>query len=77
MKRGRRPTGKALTGAERQARYRDRRNAELAALPDDPVARGIPTFEPVLTLDDVMKVAGTLQNEVLDEYEATINETEQ
>jgi len=45
MKRGRKPTGKALTGAERQARHRDRKHAELAALPDDPVTVGIPTLD--------------------------------
>jgi hypothetical protein len=74
MKRGRRPTGKALTGAERQARYRDRKHAELAALPDDPVTVGIPTLDVLLTMDDVMAVAGQLQNECLSEYEATVSE---
>ena len=62
---------------ERQARYRDRKNAELAAQPDDPITAGIPTFEPKLTLDDALKAAGTLGSLVLSVYEESIAEAEE
>jgi len=54
-----------MSHVERQARYRQRKNAALQAMPDDPLTTDIPMLEAVLTLDDVIEAAGNMGNEVM------------
>jgi hypothetical protein len=75
--RGRKPTGKAMSNAQRQAGHRERKNAALQALSDDPMTVGILSLDVLLTLDDVMAVAGSIQEEVLDEYAGSIAEVDE
>jgi hypothetical protein len=44
-----------MSDAERQARFRDRKNAALAALPGDPLMDGISTFDDYFADLPIMK----------------------